>query len=72
MKATWRVVEECNVDGEATCWSSEINHPRYGRYVWITLNDGYDVEVENFGEIRVLVTCKTLASAKHWVSRYIL
>ena len=69
MKIKWEIVHDCDTEeGEPTCWSSEINHSEYGKYVWITENDNrYSVEVD-YGEITELVNCKSLASAKRWVS----
>lgn len=42
------------------------DHPKYGRYVWIelTYNNTYDVVAND----TVLKNCKSLASAKRWVS----
>lgn len=69
----WRVVEESNDDsGNPTCWSREINSDRYGKYVWISKfgEDAYAVEVESggYGYIQGLKICKSLASAKRWVT----
>ena len=51
--------------------AKEINHPDYGRFVWITENTNgkFDVEIcKEDGTFRILVTCKNLASAKRWIS----
>ena len=38
MKLKWEPLWECDDDdGNHTAWSAEINHPTYGKYVWITL-----------------------------------
>lgn len=71
MKNAWKIVHDCDGDdGEPTCWSMEINHSKYGKYVRISqISDtAYDVEVIPEQELKVLVTCKSLASAKRWVS----
>lgn len=71
MKNIWNIVHDCDGEnGEPTCWAKEINHPKYGKFVWITENENclYDVEV-NRVEFITLVTCKTLTSAKRWVSK---
>lgn len=40
----WNIVHECDDDnGNPTQWAAEINHPDYGRFVWI------DDEGEKFG-----------------------
>lgn len=71
MKRRWNIVEECNDDnGNPTVWSKEFNHVKYGRYCWITFNGTtYNVEVELHGDFTTLKECKTLASAKSWVTR---
>lgn len=72
MKNAWEIVHDCDGDdGEPTCWSKEINHRKYGKYVWISqISDtAYDVEVIPEQELKVLATCKSLASAKRWVSK---
>lgn len=72
MKNIWEIVHDCDDEetGKPTSWAKEINHPKYGKFVWITENENclYDVEV-NRVEFITLVTCKTLTSAKRWVSK---
>ena len=70
MKLKWEPIWECDDDDENhTAWSAEINHTTYGKYVWITLaENGYAVEVLTENDYIALVTCKSLASAKRWVS----
>lgn len=72
MKKQWNIVHECDDDnGEPTCWVFEINHKRYGKYVWISLSEGnmYHVEVScsEYG-MDLLKICKSLTSGKRWVS----
>jgi len=69
MKTTYSVIHESDDDdGSPTCWAREINHKKYGKYVWISKeNDVYNVE-ECSEELSVLVVCKTLTSAKRWIS----
>lgn len=67
IKHTWNIVHDCDGEnGEPTCWSKEILHPNYGRFVWIAENTdgGFDVIVD----IGTVITCKSLASAKRWVA----
>lgn len=67
----WQIVHDCDGEnGEPTCWTKEISHPDYGRFVWITENSNgkFDVEVEQEGDFQRLMTCKSLTSAKRWVS----
>ena len=81
MKRKWNVVHECDTEnGNATQWSLEMNHEKYGKYVWISGvldNDGetiiqYDVEVIPYDDVKVLAECKSLASAKRWVTMNLL
>ena len=78
MKNKWEIIHEGDTDsGKPTSWALEINHEIYGKYVWITgVLDydeetivSYDVEVNyNANDFRTLKQCKSLASAKRWVS----
>ena len=38
MKEKWNIIKEMidEETGEPTCWSKEVNHSKYGKYVWIT------------------------------------
>ena len=69
----WEVVHECDDEnGNPTQWASEINHPRYGKYCWISNAGKYfsvEVDYEGFEE---LARCKSLASAKRWVSTQLM
>ena len=72
MKDKWKVID-CATDGKTpTCWAKPINHPVYGKYVWISLNGDkekpYHVEVDAGDDCKILCKCKSLASAKKWVS----
>lgn len=72
MKEKWEIILEMldEETGEPTGWSKEVNHPKYGRYVWITkkAESIFDVEVDSGSDFRILKSCKSLASAKRWVS----
>lgn len=73
MKNQWEIIHEADDDdGNPTNWALEINHKKYGKYVWISGYDNiFDVEVDNNpepGEMTVLVTCTSLRSAKRWVT----
>lgn len=80
-KNEWAVVPEGDTDsGKHTCWALEINHERYGKYVWITgvLDHDeetiirYDVEVIPYSDVKTLAECKTLTSAKRWVTQFLI
>lgn len=63
----WHIIHECDTEnGIPTQWAKEIDHPKYGQYVWIelTYNNTYDVVAND----TVLKNCKSLTSAKRWVS----
>mgnify|MGYP003295428229 CR=1 FL=1 len=82
MKREWKVVSESNTEigDKPTCWALEINNEKYGKYVWITGmldNDEetilyYNVEVIRSGDFKVLAECKSLTSAKRWVTMNLL
>ena len=71
-KLNWNIVHECDdEDGNPNQWYSEINHPKYGKYCWISdMGDYFGVEVDygGFTEFTELVECKSLISAKRWVA----
>lgn len=70
MENKWRIVHDMDGDnGEAAQWVKEINHSKYGKFVWITEteNGTYDVDIDK-GDFETLVTCKTITSAKRWVT----
>ena len=78
--STWEVVYDSDTEsGKATCWALEINDEKYGKYVWITgvLDDDeetivqYNVEVIPYNDVITLHECKSLASAKRWVSMWL-
>ena len=71
MKNKWNIVHDCDSEnGEPTSWAKEINHSKYGKFVWVTENENglYDVEVDSRDGFTTLITCKTVISAKRWVS----
>ena len=70
MSLLWKPILECDdEEGNHTCWSAEVNHEKYGKFVWITmLADRYHVEYDNNGFFETLANCKSLSSAKKWVT----
>lgn len=69
----WNVVLECaDEEGDLSTWAKEINHPVYGRYVWVTSisKDVVVVEVESPETHAVieLKSCKTVQAAKRWAT----
>ena len=80
-KKKWNIIHDSDTDsGNPTLWALEINHETYGKYVWISglLDDDeesiiqYDVEVIPNMDSITLATCKSLVSAKRWVSTNLL
>ena len=70
----WHIIHECDDDnGEPTCWAKEVNHHKYGKYVWISKQGDteYAVEVIPDNDTKVLATCRSLASAKRWVTTHV-
>lgn len=75
----WKVVEEGNdKNGKPTIWSMDLRGTEleedYGKFLHITLqpNGKYHLEFTTPYDEHCLKTCKTLASAKRWVTMYIL
>lgn len=73
----WEIIHDCDdEDGNPTCWVTEINSSKYGKYLWISHNgeNQFDVEVDKGNiamdgtSLLVLATCKSLTSAKRWVA----
>ncbi|MCB8640018.1 MULTISPECIES: hypothetical protein [unclassified Holdemanella] len=70
----WEIVHDCDDENEnSTCWVKEVNSERYGKYIWITLwaDNKYHVEYKDGRDLVEITICKTLTSAKRWVSMYI-
>lgn len=71
----WNIIHEMDDEetGNPTCWAAEIDSLEYGKFIWITLDDldRYNVEISKDEELKTLVSCKSLSSAKRWVTRYI-
>ena len=81
MKRKWEIIHDCDTDnGNPTCWALRIDHEKYGKYVWISAVLDYDeetitqynVEVIPFRDTITLCECKSLASAKRWVTMHLL
>ena len=70
-KYEWKPIDEMDMeDGTHTCYVTETDN----YYVYLTqlADDTWDVEQKRKKETSfvTLVNCKTLTSAKRWVSRY--
>ena len=72
-KLTWNIVHECDdEEGNPVQWATEINHPKYGKYCWINdMGDYFGVEVD-YGGFTELFKCKSLISAKRWVTTHLM
>lgn len=72
----WEIVHDADdEEGNPTMWVAVINHPLYGKYVWISeYPDGdYHVEVDVGGDdMTTKKICKSLAAAKRWVTMNML
>ena len=65
----WMVIHECDDEEKPTQWAAEIYHPEYGKWCWISdTGDHFIVEVEDCGGFLELAKCKSLPSAKRWVT----
>jgi len=69
MKKQWEIIHECDTEeGQPTQWCMEIDHSKYGKYCWINdMGDYYGIEVD-YGGFVELKQCKSLTSAKRWVT----
>ena len=86
MKKQWEIIHDSDTEsGKPTCWVMEINHKKHGKYVWISgavardeeTIEYYSVEVAEYygiklNDMKELVKCKSLASAKRWVTMNLL
>lgn len=71
MESTWNVVHDCDTEaGSPTCWAKRIDHPVYGQFIWISQysDEQFAVEAIPQNDVKVLATCKSLPSAKRWVT----
>lgn len=65
----YEIIHECDLeDGNPTCWDTRTPD---GSTWWIDLlPDGRYGVTNKKDEWEPLVYCKSLSSAKHWISRY--
>lgn len=65
-KKEWNIVHDCDAeDGTPTEWSLQVAE---GKFYWIDEVADGTFDVINHDAHTVLNNCKTLASAKRWVS----
>ena len=68
MKNQWRIVHDCDENGNPCVWTKEINSIECGKFVWITdIGNGFEITTSEEPEEPIMI-CKTLKSAKKWVS----
>lgn len=72
-KLNWEIVHECDDDnGNPTQWCAIIDHPKYGKFCWITdMADHFSIEVDCEGFVEIM-KCKSLPSAKKWVTTQLM
>ena len=66
----WQPIFEADTeDGTHTMWATEINHVEQGKFVWIENwgKKGFAVTTSH-SKGEPLVFCKSLRSAKRWVT----
>lgn len=65
----WKPIYECDDDdGNPTVWATEVNHHKYGKFIWITKVDDNEFEITTSNYDEPIKVCKTLTSAKRWVA----
>ena len=70
MKREWVVVHDCDLeDGTPTEWSLKVTD---GKFYWIDETSDGTFDVIDYDAHTVLTNCKTLASAKRWVTTNLL
>lgn len=73
----WKPVYECDdEDGNPYVWAAEVNSDKYGKFVWISKEDDKEfvITTSRYGSelgSNPLMICKSLSSAKRWVSMHI-
>ncbi len=67
----WKPVLECDdEDGNPTVWAIRIDDEKYGRFCWITdVGDGFEITTST--RDNPIMVCKSLSSAKRWVTKNI-
>ena len=70
MKRTWEIVHDCDLeDGTPTTWSIKV---RPKKFYWICETADNTFEVIDSDAHTILMSCKTLRSAKRWVTMNLL
>lgn len=71
MKREWNVVHDCDLeDGTPTEWSLKVED---GKFYWIAaVSDGAFDVIDHDAKTVIMEGCKTLASAKRWVTMNLL
>lgn len=70
----WEIIHDMDDEesGDPTCWVKEVNSKEFGKHVWITdIGETFEITVDETKadvDDPVLMTCKTLAAAKRWVT----
>ena len=72
MKYNWIPVPECDDDdGNPTVWAAEVNSQKYGKFALISdVGDEFEITSSNYSsfDCKPRMICKSLTSAKRWVS----
>ena len=71
MKREWNIVHDCDLeDGTPTEWSLKVAD---GKFYWIAeVSDGTFDVIDRDAQAIIMSGCKTLASAKRWVTMKLL
>lgn len=80
-KLKWEVVTDANDEKDnPTMWAMDVRGTEVearinSRFIWISMDTygTYAVEIDKYGmKINTLVVCKSLSSAKRWVTMNLL
>lgn len=70
MKTQWNVVHECDMDdGTPTEWALKVAE---NKFIWIDALFNGTFDVIHYDAQKVLKNCKSLSSAKRWVTMNLL
>ena len=70
MKREWNVVHDCDLeDGTPTEWSLRAGEDKF---YWINETSDGTFDVIDYDAHTILINCKTLISAKRWVTTNLL
>ena len=64
----WETIRDGLNNEDPDCmWATRADSEKYGRYIWISdIGDGFEITSSTY--TNHIITCKSLKSAKRWVT----